>query len=89
MHRFRTLIASTPSLQQYMARMWARHADALADAVAADLGLYPHRPRSSAPSPTSSRRLPWRGGDPREQVEAYFTLIRTGWDAQAAELKRS
>jgi len=30
-----------------------------------------------------------RGGDPREQVEAYFTLIRTGWDAQAAELKRS
>ena len=30
-----------------------------------------------------------RDGDPTEQVEAHFTLLRTGWDAQVAGLGRS
>ena len=25
--------------------------------------------------------------DPREQLEAYFTLLRTGWDVQEAALR--
>jgi hypothetical protein len=25
--------------------------------------------------------------DPREQLEAYFTLLRTGWDVQEAAVR--
>jgi MftR C-terminal domain len=81
LRRFRTLVTDTPSLSAYLARMWARHTDALAAAIAAELGL--------AATPPLVRALAYlavqapvvaRGadGDPREQLDANFTLLRTG-----------
>jgi AcrR family transcriptional regulator len=88
--RFRELVASTPGLREYMARMWGRQTDALASAIAEDLGL---------PEPTPTVRAlaylvvqaPGVGhgtdGDRREQLDAYFTLLRTGWDTQETALR--
>jgi AcrR family transcriptional regulator len=89
LRKFRALVTDTPSLSAYLARMWARHTDALAAAIAAELGL--------AATPPLVRALAYlavqapvvaRGaeGDPREQLDAYFTLLRTGWDAQEKAL---
>jgi hypothetical protein len=41
-------------------------------------------PRSR--SQCSGRRKAGADGDPREQLDAYFTLLRTGWDAQEKAL---
>jgi hypothetical protein len=89
LRRFRTLVTNTPSLSAHLARMWARHTDALAAAIAGELGL--------AATPLLVRALAYlavqapvvaRGadGDPREQLDAYFTLLRTGWDTQEKAL---
>lgn len=89
LRRFRALVADTPSLSAYLARMWARHTDALASAISAELGL--------ASTPPVVRALAYlavqapvvaRGadGDPSEQLDAYFTLLRTGWDVQQRAL---
>jgi hypothetical protein len=70
--------------------MWARHTGAVARAIAEDLGL-------PEPSPTV-RALAYlvvqapgvgRGADadPHEQLDAYFDLLGTGWDAQVATLR--
>jgi len=90
LQRFQGLVASTPSLREYLTRMWARHTGALARAIAEDLGL-------PEPSPTV-RALAYlvvqapgvgRGADvdPHEQLDAYFDLLGTGWDAQVAALR--
>jgi AcrR family transcriptional regulator len=76
LRRFRALVADTPSLSAYLARMWARHTDALASAISAELGL-------AVQAPVVARGAE---GDPREQLDAYFTLLRTGWDAQQRAL---
>ena len=91
LQRFRELIARTPTLHQYVARMWARHTDALADAIAADLGLPSTPPvvRALAHLVVQAPGIVRGPGvDPREQLDAYFTLLRSGWDAQQALLAR-
>ena len=66
-----------------------RHTDALADAVAAELGLPSTPPVVRAfahlvvQAPSVARGV---AGDPREQMDAYFALLRRGWDAERAEL---
>jgi AcrR family transcriptional regulator len=88
--RFRALIAGTPSLREYWARMWVRHTDALARAIADELSLPEPTPvvRALAHLVVQAPGV-GRGADidPREQIEAYFTLLRTGWDAQEAALR--
>jgi AcrR family transcriptional regulator len=90
LQRFQALVAGTPSLREYLTRMWARHTGAVARAIAEDLGL-------PEPSPTV-RALAYlvvqapgvgRGADvdPHEQLDAYFDLLGTGWDAQVATLR--
>ena len=87
--RFRALVAGTPSLREYWARMWVRHTDALAGAIADELGLAAPTPVVRAlaqlvvQAPGAARAA---DVDPGEQLEAYFTLLRTGWDAQEAAL---
>jgi AcrR family transcriptional regulator len=88
LRRFRALVVETPGLMAYAARMWARHADALADAIAAELGLADIPPVVRAfahlvvQAPGAAR-----GEGARERLDAYFDLLRTGWDAQQDALR--
>jgi AcrR family transcriptional regulator len=85
LRRFRALVVETPSLSAYLSRTWARHTDALAAVIAAELGLASTPPVVRAlasfvvQAPVAARGV---DVDPREQLEACFTLLRTGWDAQ-------
>ncbi|TCK20544.1 TetR/AcrR family transcriptional regulator [Pseudonocardia endophytica] len=82
MERFGELLGSTPSLREYGRRMWARHEDALADAIAAEVGESDPSPAVRAIAnivvhlPALLRR---DGVDPREQLDATFALLRDGW----------
>ena len=88
--RFRALVARTPTLGDYTARMWGRHAEALSAAIADDLGLAAPPPvvRALAHLVVAAPGLV-RGADadPRAQLDAFFALVRTGWDAGEAELR--
>jgi AcrR family transcriptional regulator len=85
MERFGELLGSTPSLREYGRRMWARHEDALADVIAAEVG----EDGDTAPSPAVRAianivvHLPALlrrdGVDPRVQLDATFALLRDGW----------
>lgn len=84
MERFGELIGSTPSLREYGRRMWVRHEDALATAIAEEVGQAEPSPTVRAVAhvvvnlPALLRR---DGVDPREQLDATFTLLRDGWSA--------
>ncbi len=81
--RFRELVGATPSIREYARQMWARHGEALAVAIAADLGLAEPTPTVRAlahivtdlPATLPGRR----GGGPREQLDAVFAILRHGW----------
>ncbi|GAA1875672.1 TetR/AcrR family transcriptional regulator [Pseudonocardia ailaonensis] len=79
---FRRLVEESPALREYAARMWARHEQALAAAIAEDRG-------EAAPSP-STRALahvfcgiPGLVQGPDDDAaalrEATFAILRSGW----------
>lgn len=81
LRRFLSFINDTPALREYAQRMWTRHEDALADAVAADLGLA---------EPTAEVRVYARfvlqiqllmmgGADPLPMLDAGFRILEAGW----------
>ncbi len=78
---FTALIDATPALRDYSERMWARHADALAAAIADELGVEPDNlacatlARFVLQIPTIVRGRP----DLPAAVEQVFALIEHGW----------
>lgn len=80
--RFRALVGGTPSVREYARRVWARHEEALVEAIAADLGL-------DAPTPAVRALahvvvdlpalLQGPGVEPQQQLDAVFALLRDGW----------
>lgn len=90
LQQFRALVAGTPSLREYLTRMWARHIDALARTIAEDLGLPEPNPTVRALACLVVQAPGVERGadvDPHEQLDTYFDLLRTGWDAQVAALR--
>ena len=80
---FWRLVDDSPALRAYASTMWLRHEDALATAIADDLGL---------PEPSASCRafarfvlgvypLAREAADPAAAVDEMFDLISPGWDA--------
>ncbi len=78
---FMRFLHETPALRDYAAKMWLRHEDALADAIAEELGL---------PAPTVEIRVYSRfilqmqilvteSDDQREILEAGFAVLEHGW----------
>jgi AcrR family transcriptional regulator len=96
---FWQLVDSSPALREYASTMWLRHEDALATAIAADLGAPDPSARcaSSPPKgsvPTACRAfarfvlgvypLAREAANPAAAVDEMFDLISPGWDAAAA-----
>ncbi|WP_250033606.1 TetR/AcrR family transcriptional regulator [Paractinoplanes maris] len=80
---FWQLVASSPDLLDYEAKMWQRHAEALSVAIAADFGR-------SAPIPADRAlayyvlgvfRLAREAADPAAAVDEIMDLIAAAWRA--------
>ncbi|MDH6628322.1 AcrR family transcriptional regulator [Streptomyces sp. LBL] len=82
---FLNLVKTTPALSDYAHRMWMRHQDALARAIAQDLGVTPDDPRSAALArfALETSALAQRADDPERAVDAAFDLLEHGWSAPA------
>ncbi|MFJ8544457.1 TetR/AcrR family transcriptional regulator [Streptomyces sp. NPDC093586] len=78
---FSRLVDSTPELSAYAERMWTRHANALAAAIAEDLGV----DRDDLACAALARyvlevpALARGREDPRAAVETVFDLLTRGW----------
>jgi len=84
--RVMSLMAETPALQEYASRMWVRHEDALARAIAQDLHLE---------EPSDQIRIYARfalqiqllvSSDTDPMLDAGFTVLEQGWAQYAAQL---
>ncbi|MEU6130324.1 helix-turn-helix domain-containing protein [Saccharopolyspora sp. NPDC047091] len=77
---FRRMILESPSLREHVDRMWARHEDSLAAAIAADAGAAADDPavRALAHLVLAARSVPGDGG---AGSDAAFALLRAGWSA--------
>jgi AcrR family transcriptional regulator len=78
---FLALIRTTPALAEYAHRMWMRHQDALAAAIAADVGMPADDPHAQALArfTLESTALAHRSADPQRALEAAFDLLERGW----------
>ncbi|MEV7341626.1 TetR/AcrR family transcriptional regulator [Streptomyces sp. NPDC093544] len=81
--QFLDLVRNTPALSDYAHRMWTRHQDALARAIAADTGAPPDDPRSAALAhfALETSALAHRAADPEQAVDIAFDLLDNGWNA--------
>jgi AcrR family transcriptional regulator len=75
---FRALVAATPALREHGHRMWLRHEDALARAIAETA---PDDPRGAALAhfTLEASALAQRAADPEAAVDAAFDLLERGW----------
>ncbi|MCX4675762.1 TetR/AcrR family transcriptional regulator [Streptomyces sp. NBC_01433] len=82
---FRNLVTNTPALSDYAHRMWMRHQDALAHAIAHDTGAPPDDPRSAALArfALETSALAHEAADPAQAVDVAFDLLERGWDTPA------
>ncbi|MFC8871107.1 TetR/AcrR family transcriptional regulator [Streptomyces sp. NPDC057148] len=80
------MIDASPALRQYEESMRLRHAESLAAAVAADLGL----PRTTTACRAIARfvvdahALAREADDPRAAVDEIFRMIEAAWEAAGA-----
>ncbi|AGL18248.1 TetR/AcrR family transcriptional regulator [Actinoplanes sp. N902-109] len=79
------VIDETPALRQYEEAMLLRHAESLADAIAADLGLAGATTacRTIARFTIDAYSLARASDDPERAVEEIFRMIAAAWDAAA------
>ncbi|MCS0605318.1 TetR/AcrR family transcriptional regulator [Streptomyces sp. LP11] len=88
---FHDLINSTPALFDYYRRMWMRHARALAEAIAADLGVDTDDPTCTALAhfTLETRALTSTAPTPAATIEAAFDLLERGWHGVRPDRERS
>lgn len=80
---FTKLVRATPALSDYWHRMWLRHAQALAGALAADLGRAADDPRCAALAHLvlEGAALSVRARDGARLLDATFAILAHGWRA--------
>jgi AcrR family transcriptional regulator len=80
---FRGLVESTPALGEYASRMWLRHEQALAAAIAAQLDLGEPSPacRALARFALDIRDLVQPGENTAAVIDEVFVLLTAGWEA--------
>ncbi|MFE0019627.1 TetR/AcrR family transcriptional regulator [Amycolatopsis sp. NPDC059021] len=87
---FLRLIDTTPALREYFRRMWLRHENALAAAIAADTGLPEGDPGCQALAHFALEAVTLvRGRDDAESaLDQIFTLLDTGWAGTTKKSKK-
>ncbi|MEV4923758.1 TetR/AcrR family transcriptional regulator [Streptomyces roseoverticillatus] len=80
---FSRLVADTPALSEYGHRMWMRHQDALAHAIAEATGSRPddYRCAALAHFALETSAFAHRTDNAEYAVDTAFTLLERGWDA--------
>ncbi|MEU2394959.1 TetR/AcrR family transcriptional regulator [Streptomyces sp. NPDC007369] len=80
---FIRLVADTPALSEYAHRMWMRHQDALARAIAEATGSRPddYRCAALAHFALETSAFAQRTDNAEYAVDTAFTLLEHGWDA--------
>ncbi|MFE2251106.1 TetR/AcrR family transcriptional regulator [Streptomyces lavendulae] len=80
---FVRLVNDTPALNEYGHRMWMRHRDALARAIAEATGSGPddHRCAALAHFALETSAFALRTGDPEGAMDAAFALLQDGFGA--------
>ncbi|MET7543289.1 TetR/AcrR family transcriptional regulator [Streptomyces sp. NPDC055059] len=78
---FVRLVNTTPALGEYAHRMWMRHEDALACAIAEATGSRPddYRCAALAHFALESSAFAQRADDPERAVDTAFALLEHGW----------
>lgn len=85
---FMAFIDATPALGDYAAKMWLRHEDALAGAIASELGLTEptEQIRTYARFVLQVQLLAGASETPLETLEAAFGLLDGGWQEYSSHL---
>ena len=85
---FLAFLNETPALRDYAARMWLRHEDALAAAIADELGLTEPTPhvRVYARFVLQMQLLVNESDDELETLQAGFDILDSGWAPIEARL---
>ncbi|MEV6393474.1 TetR family transcriptional regulator [Streptomyces sp. NPDC051907] len=80
---FARLVNDTPALSEYGHRMWMRHQDALARAIAEAIGSRPddYRCAALAHFALEAAAFAHRSDDPELAMDAAFALLQDGWGA--------
>ncbi|GGY16908.1 MULTISPECIES: TetR/AcrR family transcriptional regulator [Streptomyces] len=83
--RFHRLIETTPALRDYSARMWLRHEQALADVIAADIGLAAPDTASRLVARTALGVIPSITSldEGARIIDVTFDFVEAGWTATA------
>ena len=86
--RFMAFIDETPALADYAQRMWVRHEDALAAAIAGEFGLAGPSAeiRAYARFVIQIQLLVLASPDPIPTLDAAFRVLDSGWDHYASQL---
>lgn len=86
LRRFLDMVDQTPALTDYAQRMWLRHEDALAAAVAADFGLDEPSPeiRAYARFVIQIQLLVLDSAEPVATLDAGFRVLESGWQEYEA-----
>ena len=85
---FMRFLNETPALRDYAAKMWLRHEDALADAIADELGRSEPTPeiRVYARFVLQMQLLVNENDDPLGTLAAGFSILDSGWSPIEARL---
>jgi hypothetical protein len=76
-----SLIGRSPALREYADRMWLRYEQALAEAIAAEVGadVRDVKVQALARYAVDAHTLAEREDDPQRAIDAIFDLLTTGW----------
>lgn len=88
--QFHALIESAPALRDYSAKMWLRHEQALAGALAAEIGLHSPDAACSLVARTALGIIPSIRSldDAEEIIDVTFRFIEAGWAATIERASR-
>ncbi|AHH97376.1 TetR/AcrR family transcriptional regulator [Kutzneria viridogrisea] len=80
---FRRLVEQTPALRDYASRMWLRHETALAQAIAAEVGVQEDDVKCAALArfALEAVQLARRYADAPQMIDPIFDLLERGWSA--------